>query len=76
MKILTVIVLLLTVFKGYSQLKYDAAGFETGTYSPWAEVNYNLNNPLSNQFQIVGLKSARSQSRVQILTAFILNLIF
>ncbi len=52
MKNLTIFVLLIAAFESQSQLKYDA-GFETGTYSPWAEVNYNLNNPLSNQFQIV-----------------------
>lgn len=52
MKILLIIVFLIASFESQSQLKYDA-GFETGTYLPWSDVNYNLNNPLSNQFQIV-----------------------
>ncbi len=52
MKNLIILVLLIALFDSHAQLKYDA-GFETGSYLPWAEVNYNLNNPLSNQFQIV-----------------------
>ncbi|HFC29681.1 MAG TPA: hypothetical protein ENJ44_01425 [Oceanospirillales bacterium] len=48
-----------------AQLRYDG-GFETGDHSQWADLNWNLNRPESEQFQIVtspvrqGLYSAKT----------------
>jgi hypothetical protein len=51
-KIIISFLLLILTQNSIAQLSFDG-GFETADHSQWAELNWNLNRPESEQFQIV-----------------------
>ncbi len=51
-KVSLILLLLLSSISCFAQLRFDG-GFETGDHSQWYDLNWNLNRPESEQFQIV-----------------------